>query len=242
MREGPRKDQAPSKIRPNPGQLRSPDSKLANETQTQLLKQKDQEITRTRAQWRLETEAFAERARKHSRRIEELEAQNRNLLLCQQEREAAGPDPLERTLFNKSQEIWQLRRRVKETLELEQFIQQDESQKGLLDPNVLDDAIDQIGSELECIAPSHNMVTPTFTADSDLGSLVRTVSIATVEKGEEVGWLRNAVLKFEPETIVRALTVGALQDWVFATKFPDFAPADTRLLEVYREIVSRHGK
>ena len=173
-----------------------------------------------------------------------MRATNRNLLLAQQERAAAGPDPLEATLFDKSQEIWQLRQRVKRTSELEQFIEKDESRQGLLDPNVLGDEMAQIRSELECIAPSNNnnMVTPNFSANSDLGSLVETISNDSVEKDDVVGWLWSAMLKFNAETILRAFVVGALRQWVFATRFPDFAPSDTRLLGVYREIVSRHGK
>lgn len=245
MHEGPRRNQSLNSGRPNPEQPRHFDNKLPVETQTIMLTEKvqeTQEIEGVRAQWQREVEAFAERERKQSCEIEELQATNRNLLLAQQERRAAGPDPLEATLFDKSQEIWQLRQRVKRTSELEQFIEKDESRKGLIDPNVLDDEMDQIRSELECIAPSNKMVTANFTANSDLGSLIQTISAASVEKDEEVSWLRSAMLKFNPETILRALVVGALHEWVFATRFPDFAPADTQLLGVYREIISRHGK
>jgi hypothetical protein len=213
-----------------------------NEMQTRQLRQKDQEIARIRAQWQLDAERSAEREYKLEQETKELRAQNTNHVLARQDRERAGPDYLEAGLFNNTHELWKLARRVEEMIKAETFTRQDLPGGRMLDPKALDNAMDQIASELECIAPPHNLERPTFASDSDLGSLVRTISIGSVGQKEEVRWLRMEMLKFEPETVVRALAIGALRDWVFSTKFPSFAPEDSRLLGAYRDIVAEHGE
>jgi len=217
---------------------------LINDLQTRQLRQKDQEIARIRVQWQLDALRSAERVYKLEQEAKELRAQNTNHVLARQDCERAGANYLEAGYFNNAHELWKLARRVEGMIKAETFTGQNLPRGRILDQETLDNAMDQISSELECIAPPHNLGYPTFVSDSDLGSLVRTISIGSVGEQEEVNWLRMVMLKFEPETIVRALTIGALRDWVFSTKFPNLAPAaaDSRLLEAYRDIIADHGK
>jgi hypothetical protein len=213
-----------------------------NEMQTRLLRQKDEEIANIRTQWQLEAEKYAEQEHRQEQEAQELRMEIRHHLQARQERERAGLDYMEAELFNYSHKLWQVNERVEQMIKSEKFTRQDLPGESLLNPMDLDEKLGQIESDLECIVPPHTLERVTFLSESDLGCLVRTISIGRAGEREEAAWLRTTMLKFDAETVVRALLIGALHDWVFQSKFPKFVPTDLRLLGVYREIVAEHGK
>lgn len=173
-----------------PSQEQTPDNELVNEMQKKQYRQKDKELARVRAQWQLETEALAERIFKMEQEAIELRAENENLLLARQDRERAGADYLEAGIFQNTHELWKVTGRVEEMIKAETFTRQDLPWGKLLDAQELDDTMDQIASELECIASPCYLQHSVFPIDSDLGSLVRTISIGSARQLEEVRWLR----------------------------------------------------
>jgi hypothetical protein len=52
-----------------------------------------------------------------------------------------------------------------------------------------------------------------------------------------LGLLKKLLLSFDKEVIVRSICVAALQQWVFATDFPNFLPRQRKLLNSYRQVV-----
>ena len=218
-------------------------AQMVKDAQRELVKEKNAELGKMRAQWRQEVEELAERERKLKQRELELTAENVHLILARQERERAGKDPLETRLYGMNADIWAFSQRVRKMEELNRFTHPDIEAERSFESEKIDDAMDHMGSELESITIIHRpTINQSLASDSDLGSLVRTVSDDGVGRGGETQWLRKCLSKFHPELVVKTLVLGAVRDWVFGAKYPDFTPMDMRLLGAYREVVIGYGK
>lgn len=216
-----------------------------NSSLNAILKRKDAEITRIRNQWRMEVEHLHEREQKHKQVENELRIENTNLVLARQERERAHRDPLESQIFFKNQDIWNLTRRIQEMKELERFVREEPHTEHVFEPRKIDDSMERIGLEADSIvqlcAGLTPLVAPNFGPQSDLALLFRAISGNEADNKDDSFRLKRAVLKFGVGKAIRLLLVAALKDWVFSTKYPNFHPKDMRLLQSYRDIVSKHG-
>ena len=209
------------------------------------LERKNAEIASLRKQWEQEVAELVQQQTRLRRNELELQATNRNLVLARQERESAGKDPLEYELYQKNQEIWRLTHRVQNMLKLASFLQRDPAEPHFLDTKEIDDAMDGIVSQLELILQGHNtskyIVIPDIVSGSDLALLVHSSMDGASESGHEKSWLKRSLAKFGFGSLVRALIVASLKDWVFDTDFPNFAPGDQHLLQAYRDVVIDYG-
>jgi hypothetical protein len=254
MKESERPKRKASR-QPNPGQNCQPlhstllasqngadIGQIVRDTQRAVLKERNAEIGKMRAQWRQEVEELAERERKLEQSERELRMENIHLILARQERERAGKDPLETKLYLLNADLWAFDQRVRKMEELNRFTHPDLEAERSFESEKIDDLMDQMGSELESITISSPIIGQSLASDSDLGSLIRTASADGVGRGGEIWWLRNCVSKFDSEIGIRVLVLGAVRDWVFGAKFPDFTPIEMRLLGAYREVVISYGE
>ena len=210
------------------------------------IRQKNAEIARIRAEWQQEAEELRHIGAQLKDKVLELEVKNENLNEARQERERAGKDPLESKLYQNNQDIWALKRRIGNQERLACFAQRDVQQPIPISTKLIDEVMENIGSEMEAVMLGHimnkSMVMPSIIPGSDLASLINSCCMdGTATRLAENG-LRRCIIRYGPSLTVKTLLVVALHDWVFATDFPNFTPGDLRLLRAYRNAVIGHGK
>ncbi|RAL67074.1 hypothetical protein DID88_007854 [Monilinia fructigena] len=111
-----------------------------------------------------------------------------------------------------------------------------------LEYDTIDDAMDQIKFELSSISyPLNSDPLPCpkiFAISGDLRNLILSAFGSDIEATVGRKYVETMMKKFNPQICIRVLVLAALRDWVFMSKFPNFAPSDSRLLSSYRHIIS----
>lgn len=207
------------------------------------LSRKDSEIKRLES----EVEKLYASESKMKEESKRLRAEKHHLTLAIHERMLAGRDPLEMNLSLKNQEIWDLNHRILKLQNLVGYFQDVPKQGNALPASVIDDAIDEIVSELDSIPYGHSfengLLTPEVSSDTDLGALIRsTLGPEGATKEEKMLKDCVAAFDFDPEIVIRTFTIAALRDWVFETDYPSLTPDRPALLDAYRTIALRFGE
>ncbi|KAI9055337.1 hypothetical protein LZ554_000296 [Drepanopeziza brunnea f. sp. 'monogermtubi'] len=209
------------------------------------LTRKNLEIETMRSKWYQEVDDLRDMLSQSKRSELALRAENQHLVIARQQREAAGKDPLEQELFQLTGTIWSLNKRVYEMQKLASFANPREETSKVLEPAVVDEAMDNIASELEMLmyghTPNTRLLTPTAAGNFDLVDLLGSIFEGSAgEPQDHMARLHDMIEKYRHGSVVRILTVAALRKWVFATAFPDFSPRDVPLLKAYRKIIITH--
>ncbi|KAF8853664.1 hypothetical protein BDZ45DRAFT_748297 [Acephala macrosclerotiorum] len=211
-----------------------------------VLKQKDVQIGILRAQWQAEAEAAHTRESRLKAMEANIRAENSLLEVAQQEREQAGKDPLESTLFKKNHDIWDLTQRLMKMQKLHSFAGRDALHKVSIEHGVVDEALDRIADDLEFMLNGHDLtqplMVPKIEENGDLGCLVRSIfGQGNLESSaDRTTRLKQSAAKFGAGPVLRAFCVSAIGEWVFNSNFPNFVPNNVRLLQAYREAVMAH--
>lgn len=212
-----------------------------------MLKQKDVQIAILRGQWQTEAEAAHSRESRLKAMEADLRAENSLLKVAQQEREQAGKDPLESTLFKKNHDIWDLTQRLMKMQKLHSFAGRDALYKASIEHRVVDEALDRIADDLEFMLNGHDLtqplMVPKIEENSDLGCLVRSIfgQGSLESSADRITHLKQSTAKFGAGPVLRTFCVCAIREWIFNSNFPNFVPNNTRLLQAYREAVMHHG-
>ncbi|TAQ88599.1 hypothetical protein B7494_g3061 [Chlorociboria aeruginascens] len=207
---------------------------------------KDIEIERMRDEWQVEIENLHEQEIKSIQKQEELQAENKHLMIAKHQRELNGRESLETNLFEKNQEIWRLttelylHRRAKSIANADECIS--------IQTKTVDDAMDRIRLDLESIISGQNLGEHLHPVKLTLLTSVESLeSLALCALGIDInnrkgrGELRTCSSKFESRIIIRAFILAAVRNWVFMTDFPSFAINKPSLLRGYRKVVMETG-
>ncbi|KAF7950228.1 hypothetical protein EAE96_007519 [Botrytis aclada] len=213
----------------------------------------NQEITQMQELWQAESEKFSIKESEAQGTIRDLRAQLKHLneaRMARQEEEQRASESdanvsLETRQFEDLEEIYRLTKENREMHKFSDFADLDFPGSLNLGHDRVDDAIDQIQFELSSISCHHinasQLSHKTFSMPSDLRNLMISTfnsDIETVIGRIEVGIITK---KFGAQICLRALVLAALRDWVFTSRFPNFAPAHSRILSSYRHIISSLG-
>jgi len=210
------------------------------------MSQKQAEIRSIQALWYAEVEDRIAAEKKLKQSNGALQAEVQHLDLARQEREAAGRDPLESSIFLKNQEIWRWSQHVHSLQKLVGFAKLNIAEGPRLENNDIDDAMDRITSQLESILQGRDLdqplLVPQKTADSYTNSLIRSALGISIEAVHGRAKLQRLTSKFDSQHLIRVFVLAALCDWVFESAFPDFSPSNLRLLGAYRDTVLKYGQ
>jgi hypothetical protein len=177
-----------------------------------------------------------------------LEAEKEHLTLARRQRDAAGKDPLEYDLARKNGEIWDLLQRNSNLQKHARFFEQIPTQKRSLEPNKIDDYMNDIRSELESIFHGHGVAGPLLTSaierDSDLFDLIESFLAPEGEGVVNKLCINDCISGFHPYLIIKTLTISALRRWVFETDYPSLVREGPcwSILQAYREIAMDCGE
>ncbi|KAL2068409.1 hypothetical protein VTL71DRAFT_16507 [Oculimacula yallundae] len=203
------------------------------------------ETAAVRVQWQQAVEDHIHESKRRRQMAADLQAENTHLKTAQLERQKAGKDPLEEVLFRKDQEIWLLKQANHKMRTLATFAGRVEPPRKSLEDNEVGDAIDGMEQELQAILHGHDssapLLQPEFGVETDLASLLRAIYREDSAEDESSGHLLKRTVKWGSINVVRSLAVAALNEWVFATDFPDFSSSrNSRLLKAYRDTIFTH--
>ncbi|TGO49690.1 hypothetical protein BCON_0203g00010 [Botryotinia convoluta] len=213
----------------------------------------NQEIAQMQELWQAESDKFSIKESESQGTIRDLRAQLKHLNEARmarqgEEQRASESDAnvsLETRQFEDLEEIYRLTKENREMHKFSEFADLDLPGSLNLGHDTVDDAIDQIQFELSSISCHHidaSQLSPKiFSIPSDLRNLIISAFNSDIETAigrNEVGIITK---KFGAQICIRALVLAALRDWVFMSRFPNFAPAYSRILSSYRQIISSLG-
>ncbi|KAF7924993.1 uncharacterized protein EAE98_007081 [Botrytis deweyae] len=213
----------------------------------------NQEIAQMQELWQAESEKLSIMEAKAQGTIRDLRAQLKHLnearrVRQEEEQRALESDAyvsLETRQFEDLEEIYRLTKENREMHKFSEFADLDLPGTLNIAHDTIDEAIDQIQFELSSIS-CHHINTPQpfpkiFSIPSDLRNLLYSAFNSDIETAigrNEVGIITK---KFGAQVCIRALVLAALRDWVFMSRFPNFAPSNPRILSSYRHIISSLG-
>ncbi|KAK6599063.1 hypothetical protein H4I96_08267 [Botrytis cinerea] len=220
----------------------------------QSLKNKhNQEITQMQELWQAESEKLSIKQAEAQGTIRDLRAQLKHLNEAQmarqeEEQRAFKSDAnisLETRQFEDLEEIYRLTKENREMHKFSEFADLDLPGSLNLGHDMIDDAMDQIQFELSSIA-CHHVNTPQlfpkiFSIPSDLRNLILSAFNSDIDTAIGRNEVETITKKFGAQICIRALVMAALRDWVFMSRFPNFAPSNPRILSTYRHIISSLG-
>ncbi|XMA20357.1 hypothetical protein WAI453_013148 [Rhynchosporium graminicola] len=195
----------------------------------------------TRSQWHQEVEKLEIKNKRLKKNEIDLRAQITHLKIAQQDRQNAGMNPLEGLLFSKDEEIWHLKQQNHEMRSLAGFSQLAPDQPAVHLTDEIPNALQSIQSELYSILHGHDLAIPLLQPsfvqkDADLALLLQT--LCSEDSELPIQHLLTTYLRFDGIVLVRSLAVAALQQWVFATDFPNFCRTEEpQILTSYRKAV-----
>ncbi len=167
--------------------------------------------------------------------------------MARDSRNASRKDLLEDELYMKNKQIWESDQRIRKMQSQMRFTTGKAPPGLLLDKSGdIDSFMNFLEAELDSILHGHDAATtalllPTQVQSNDLAQLIRSVSGFAEEEATEGERLRGWILKFEPEIVIRTLTLAALREWIFNTPFPQFAGNASHLVQAYREAIMVQG-
>ncbi|KAM0155040.1 hypothetical protein ACHAQE_006941 [Botrytis cinerea] len=210
----------------------------------------NQEITQMQELWQAESEKLSIKQAEAQGTIRDLRAQLKHLNEAQmarqeEEQRAFKSDAnisLETRQFEDLEEIYRLTKENREMHKFSEFADLDLPGSLNLGHDMIDDAMDQIQFELSSIS-CHHVNTPQllpkiFSIPSDLRNLILSAFNSDIDTAIGRNEVETITKKFGAQICIRALVMAALRDWVFMSRFPNFAPSNPRILSTYRHIIS----
>ncbi|KAF7891284.1 uncharacterized protein EAF02_001609 [Botrytis sinoallii] len=213
----------------------------------------NQEIAQMQELWQAESEKLSIMEAKAQGTIRDLRAQLKHLnearrVRQEEEQRALESDAyvsLETRQFEDLEEIYRLTKENREMHKFSEFADLDLPGTLNIGHDTIDEAIDQIQFELSSIS-CHHINTPQlfpkiFSIPSDLRNLIYSAFNSDIETAIGRNEVEIITKKFGAQVCIRALVLAALRDWVFMSRFPNFAPSNPRILSSYRHIISSLG-
>ncbi|TEY73423.1 hypothetical protein BOTCAL_0078g00160 [Botryotinia calthae] len=213
----------------------------------------NREITQMQDLWQAESEKLSIKQAEAQGTIRDLRAQLKHLNEAQmarqeEEKRAFKSDAnisLETRQFEDLEEIYRLTKENREVHKFSEFADLELPGSLNLGHDTIDDAMDQIQFELSSIS-CHHVNTPQlfpkiFSIPSDLRNLILSAFNSDIETAIGRNEVETITKKFGAQICIRALVLAALRDWVFMSRFPNFAPSNPRILSTYRHIISSLG-
>ncbi|KAF7889274.1 uncharacterized protein EAF01_010767 [Botrytis porri] len=218
-----------------------------------LEKKHNQEIVQMQELWQAESEKLSIMEVEAQGTIRDLRAQLKHLNEARRVRQEEEQRALERDAhvsletrqFEDLEEIYRLTKENREMHKFSEFADLDLPGSLNIGHDTIDDAIDQIQFELSSIS-CHHINTPQlfpkiFSMPSDLRNLILSAFNSDIETAIGRNEVEIITKKFGAQVCIRALVLAALRDWVFMSRFPNFAPSNPRILSSYRHIISSLG-
>jgi hypothetical protein len=208
----------------------------------------DRELARLQALWKQEVEALRADKVELEKKNARLEAHKQCLESARQAREQAGNDPLESEFYYQGRCIWNLREKNHALEQVADFFREVPSQPRSLSAEDIDEAIDEIGRELESMfangEPNIQSLPSTVFHGADMESLLRSGLGLRVREVCQPSLLAELISNMHPCVVVRSLALAALKDWVLYTSYPSFVPDGTScsMLRSYRDIAMEFGE
>ncbi|KAF5870578.1 putative zinc finger protein 470 protein [Botrytis fragariae] len=212
-----------------------------------------QEIAQMQELWQAESEKLSIMEAEAQGTIRDLRAQLKHLNEArrarqEEEQRALGSGAyvsLEARQFEDLEEIYRLTKENREMHKFSEFADLDLPGSLNIGHETIDDAMDQIQFELSSIS-CHHINTPQlfpkiFSMPRDLRNLIDSAFNSDIETAIGRNEVEVITKKFGAQVCIRALVLAALRDWVFMSKFPNFAPSNPRILSSYRHIISGLG-
>ncbi|KUJ10102.1 uncharacterized protein LY89DRAFT_740498 [Mollisia scopiformis] len=213
----------------------------SNEDHNQLREQHCREIDLIRKEWQRESSDYLRREKQLRQRETELSAKIIHLEMARDSRMALNKDPLEYQLYLKDKQIWDSDQRIRKMQEQMRFTSKNASPTIFTDLSMLvDRSMKMFEAELGSILHGHHIANglqlPTQQS-RELYNLVQSVHGCTDERRSEGQRLRTWILKFEPEAVIKTLTLAALREWVFHSGLLAYVDKDSQLLHAYRDAI-----
>jgi hypothetical protein len=212
----------------------------------QLCRMHRKEIESIRDEWQRETLENMRRQDQQHQRETELLAKISCLEMARDSRAGRGRDPLEDVLYLKDKQIWDSDQRIRNMQDQMRFTTGKTPGPPSTDVSVdIDNAMSFLEAELGSILHGHHLTTtltiPPQAELRELGSLISSVCDDSEIKFTEAQHLQRWSSKFEPEVIVKTLTLAAIRDWVFHSNFPQPVDNNSWLLPAYRDAIMLQG-
>ncbi|KAB8293933.1 hypothetical protein EYC80_009406 [Monilinia laxa] len=199
--------------------------------------------------WQTEVEKLSIKEAEAQKTIRDLKAQVKHLnearkfrQECQKSQQEDANVSLETRQFEDLEEIYRLTKDNREMHRFATLADLDLPGSLHLGHDAVDDAMDQIKFELSSISYRRNSDLPLFpkifAISGDLRNLILSAFGSDIETAVGRKGVHTMMKKFNPQICIRVLVLAALRDWVFMSKFPNFATSDSRLLSSYRHIIS----
>ncbi|TGO36696.1 hypothetical protein BHYA_0117g00200 [Botrytis hyacinthi] len=213
----------------------------------------NQEIARMQELWQAESEKLSTMEAEAQGTIRDLRAQLKHLneaRRARQEKEQRNLESdtyvsLETRQFEDLEEIYRLTKENREMHKFSDFADLDLPGSLNIGHDTIDDAIDQIQFELSSISCHHintsQLIPKIFSIPSDLRNLIYSAFNSDIQTATGRNEVEITTKKFGAQVCIRALVLAALRDWVFMSRFPNFAPSNPRILSSYRHIISSLG-
>lgn len=214
----------------------------------------NQEMARMQELWQAESEKLSTMEAEAQGTIRGLRAQLKHLNEARRARqkeeqralESDAHVSLETRQFEDLEEIYRLTKENREMHKFSDFADLDLPGSLNIGHDTIDDAIDQIQFELSSISCHHintsQLISKIFSIPSDLRNLVYSAFNSDIETAIGRNKVEITTKKFGAQVCIRALVLAALRDWVFMSRFPNFAPSNPRILSSYRHIISSLGE
>ncbi|XMA12723.1 hypothetical protein WAI453_005514 [Rhynchosporium graminicola] len=199
-----------------------------------------------RAQTQQDLEDQSQEANRWKQIAENLSAKVSFMKTAHQERQLARKDPQEELMFTKDKQIWRLTQENHKLRHSTSFSKKINPQEESLENLKVWNEVDLLQRELISIMHGHDssapLLQPEFGVGLDLALLLRAMFREASYEAESSGHLVKRMMRWGPVNVVRSLAVAALNEWVFATDFPNFCGASTSppLLKAYRNAIFMH--
>lgn len=213
-----------------------------------------QEIAHLQELWQAEVESLSIKEAEAQRTIRDLKAQVKHLNEARKarqegERQSHGEDAnisLETRQFEDLEEIYRLTKENREMQKFAAFADLNLPGNLHLGHDTIDEAMDQIQFELSSISyhrsSSPRLFHKLFAISGDLRSLILSAFGSDIQTAGGRDDVETIIKKFDAQICIRALVLAAVRDWVFMSRFPNFAPSNPRILSNYRHIISGLGE
>ncbi|KAF7861838.1 hypothetical protein EAF04_007720 [Stromatinia cepivora] len=210
----------------------------------------NREIAQMQELWQAEAEKLSMKEAEAQRTIRDLKAEVKHLDEARKARQDEGRKTQEEDVnvsrearqFEDLEEIYRLTKENREMHKFATFADLNLPGSLHLGHDTIDDAMDQIQFELSSISYHRNTTTRLFPRIFAISGDLRNLTLSAFSSDIETATGRNDVeiimKKFGAQTCIRVLVLAALRDWVFMSRFPNFAPSNPRILSSYRHIIS----
>lgn len=218
---------------------------ISNQNFDQLHLQHQKEIQMIRGEWQQET-IDQIRLQQLRQRVKELDAKIINLEMARDSKMGAGMDPLEDLLYKKDKQIWDSDQRIRGMQEQMRFTTGETPMVTTSRVSMeIDRTMNFLEAELGSILHGHHISTtlaiPPSTELYGLAGLIGSISGMSDSETKTAQYLRRWRSKFEPEILIKTLTLAAIRDWVFYSTFPQPEENNSWLLTAYRDAIMLQG-